>query len=221
MSKNPQTYFVSDTHFSHKNILKFERSKDFETIYEHDNYISRLFAEWAEKWLPGSTLYFLGDFGNPDYLWVFNLLRDKGIIVNFLYGNHDQRDNLYELDKYVDNIFYYPIYLNHRLVISHFPVAAYEDTICVHGHLHGAKLSLPNYVCASIAVNNYQPISLQYVNGIYSKLPKFDRRFLYEPYAEYHQFTQPKEDCIYDKSGRIDLSASRLFLKMKENKNDF
>ena len=43
-------------------------------------------------------------------------------------------------------------------------------------------------------------------------------RFLYEPYAEMYKFTQPKEDVIMDKNGRIDLSASRLLQRINTEK---
>ena len=39
-------------------------------------------------------------------------------------------------------------------------------------------------------------------------------RFLYEPYAEMYRFTQPKEDVIMDRDGRIDLSASRTLQRI-------
>ena len=223
MTKKPMTYYTSDWHMNHWNettkrgIISFERNQ-FKTIQDHDNYIIGLVQSWAEKWAPGSTLWFLGDFGDPQYLWLFNLLRENGIYTNFLYGNHDKEDVLTDLDQYVDNIYRYPVFLSQKLVVSHYPVAVYEDTVNVCGHLHGSKLKDKNHVIASIHVANYQPISQKYLDSIFAQLPKFSRRFLYEPYAQDYVFTQPKEDVIMDKNGRIDLSASRMLQKINTEK---
>jgi hypothetical protein len=116
---------------------------------------------------------------------------------------------------YVSKVYEYPVYLSQKLVISHYPVAVYEDSINVCGHLHGSKLQDPNHIIASIHVADYKPISMQNINGSFGKLPRFNRRFLYEPFAADYQFTQPKDDVIMDKDGRIDLSASRLLMNLK------
>lgn len=221
MTLTPKTYFTSDWHLGHgdsiRGIITFERHQ-FTTIQEHDDYILNLAKSWANKWSSGSTLWYLGDFGNPQYLWIFNYFRERGHEVNFLFGNHDNAYNFFELDQYVDNIYYYPIYLSQRLVVSHFPVAVYEDSCNICGHLHGSKLADKNHVIASIHVANYQPISMKQLDGVFSQLPKYNRRFLYEPFAADYVFTQPKEDVITDKSGRIDLSASRLLQKLNTEK---
>ena len=55
------------------------------------------------------------------------------------------------------------------------------------------------------------------LSSAFGKIPKRDRRFLYEPWADIYQFTQKKEDVIYDKNRIIDLSASRVMMWLKEN----
>ena len=65
-------------------------------------------------------------------------------------------------------------------------------------------------------------ITEQNIAGVFSKLPKYNRRFLYEPYAADYVFTQPKEDVVMDRNGRVDLSASRLLMKLnKENPHEY
>lgn len=214
MAKNPMTYFSSDWHFSHSDIINFERNH-FESVQEHDNYLVAMIKDWAKKWTPGSTLWFLGDFGNLEYLWVFDVLMERGISVNFMLGNHDKQEDISKIEMYVSKVYEYPVYLSQKLVVSHYPVAVYEDSINVCGHLHGSKLQDPNHIIASVHVANYKPISIQNINGSFGKLPRFNRRFLYEPFAADYQFTQPKDDVIMDKDGRIDLSASRLLMNLK------
>lgn len=217
MGKTPQTYYSSDWHFSHTDIINFERTQ-FSCIEDHDKYLVDTINKWADTWAPGSTLWFLGDFGNPEFLWVFDLLKIRGMKINFLFGNHDRAENFQDLKYYVDNIYQYPIYLSQKLVVSHYPVAIYKDQINICGHLHGAKLADDNHIIASVHVANYQPISQKYLEAKFSRIAKFNRRFLYEPFANDYLFTQPKEDVIMDKDGRIDLAASRVLQRFNTEK---
>ena len=220
MGKTPMAYFSSDWHFGHENIIKFERT-NFDSVQDHDTYLIDMIDYWSQKWASGSVLWFLGDFGSLDYLWVFNMFRNYEITVNFILGNHDRVENISKFREYCDNVYEYPVYLSQKLVISHFPVAVYEDSINIHGHLHGSKLQDKNHINASIHVTGYKPISEKQLTAIYSQTPKFNRRFLYEPFAADYIFTQPKADVVMDKDGRIDLSASRLYMKLKhENSNN-
>ncbi len=231
-AKNPSTYFTSDTHFGHnstwtdsngtvrnRGIITFERSQ-FKTIQEHDDYLVQVFINWSKRWAEGSTFWFLGDWGNLDYLWVIQLLKDNGIITKMILGNHDSASDIPLFEKFFDEVYQYPIYVSQKLVLSHFPVAVYNDQINICGHLHGSKLKDINHVIASIHVANYKAISEKNVATIFQQLPKFNRRFLYEPWAADYVFTQPKEDVIMDKNGCIDLSASRLLQRINKDKRD-
>ena len=206
-------YFISDLHMGHLSVINFERT-DFSNIEDHDNYIANFINNLAKKLKPGDEVWNLGDYGSIDYLYLTDWIRQAGAKAYYVYGNHDQQSNLPQFEKYFDQVFLYPIFLSQKLVVSHFPVAVYPDTINVHGHLHGSELSDLNHVNASIHVAHYRPITDHNLSSIYSELPKFTRRFLYEPWAADHRFTQPKDDVIMDPNGNIDLSASRLWQKL-------
>lgn len=212
-------YFISDLHFNHYNrisnqgIITFERT-NFKTIEEHDNYLVRLLIELSSKLKPEDEIWNLGDFGSLDFLYIVDYFKKAGVKTYFVYGNHDSKSDLPYFEKAFDQVFLYPVYLSQRLVVSHFPVAVWPDTINVCGHLHGAKLKDLNHICASIHVANYRPITDRYLDSVYSRLPKYVRRFLYEPWANDYCFIQPKEDVVVDPSGNIDLSASRLLQKL-------
>lgn len=216
-------YFISDLHFGHywngRGIINFERTQ-FKTIEEHDGYIEAVISSLCRKLKPGDEVWNLGDFGNleTEYLDTVNWIKQTGAKAYFVYGNHDAQIDLPYFEKYFDQVFLYPVYLSQKLVVSHYPVAVWYDSINVHGHLHSAKLQDINHVCASIHVTNYQPITDKNLDNIFSKLPKFNRRFLYEPWANDHQFIQPKEDVIMDYDGKIDLSASRLLQKLNTDR---
>ena len=214
-------YFISDLHFGHyyngKGIITFERTQ-FKTIEEHDNYVENMIKELCHKLKPNDEVWNLGDFGSLTKLYTVDWIKATGAKAYFLYGNHDRQSDLSQFEHYFDQVFLYPIFLSQKLVISHYPVAVWPDTINVCGHLHGAKLQTSNYICASIHVANYQPISDNHINTVFSKLPKFTRHFLYEPWANDYKFIQPKEDVIADPNGNIDLSASRLLQRLNIEK---
>lgn len=202
-----------DWHFNHEEILKFERGNKFNTIQEHDKYITECIEKWLHKLAPEDTFYFLGDFGRPDSKILSELVRifiEAKCHKVAIRGNHDHEAETAQLKQLFDEVYDYPIWISHRIVLSHFPCAVWKDQLNIHGHLHGSVLDSPNHLCASLHVANYQPISNHMVNGNLGRLPKYNRRFLWEPWADKYRFTQKKEDCIYDKDWNIDLAASRV-----------
>jgi hypothetical protein len=67
-------------------------------------------------------------------------------------------------------------------------------------------------------VANYKPITDSHINGQFAKLPKYNRHFLWEPFAHLMRFTQEKADVVMNRDGLIDLSASRLLQKLNKEK---
>ena len=214
-------YFISDLHFGHYHngcgIITFERTQ-FNTIEEHDLHVEAMIRTLCRKLKPGDEVWNLGDFGSLTKLYTTDWIKATGAKAYFLYGNHDRQSDIAQFEHYFDQVFFYPVYLSQKLVVSHCPVAVFPDTINIHGHLHGAKLFPINYVNASIHVINYSPFSEKNLDSKFAQLPKFTRRFMYEPFASWYQFTQPKEDVIMDPNGIIDLSASRLLQKINTDK---
>lgn len=216
----------SDWHFNHSNdkntggILKFERGNKFTTIQEHDKHIVELIRKWIKKLNKDDVFYFLGDFGRPtdetfqELKDIFQKARCHTVAIR---GNHDHEAETEQLKELFDEVHDYPIYVSDRIVLSHRPHVEMDTSVLnISGHLHGSTLSLPNYMCASIHVNDYKPITSKQAQGKLGSLPKRDIRFLWEWFAPYYKFTQKKEDCIYDKDGNIDLAASRMMQRLNQ-----
>jgi len=172
-------YFISDLHFGHywngRGIINFERTQ-FKTIEEHDGYIEAVISKLCRKLKPGDEVWNLGDFGIPEeeYFETVNWIKQTGAKAYFVYGNHDAQADLPYFEKYFNQVFLYPVFLSQKLVVSHYPVAVWYDSVNVHGHLHSAKLQDINHVCASIHVTNYQPVTDRNLDSVFSKLPKFN-----------------------------------------------
>lgn len=81
------TFIMSDLHFSHKNILKFNpETRQFRDV-DHMN--ESIISEWNTKVKPDDTIYHLGDFafaGNTKKREILDQLNGKKI---FILGNHD------------------------------------------------------------------------------------------------------------------------------------
>lgn len=180
-------YFISDLHFGHSNIINFER-KQFKNIEEHDKYIINKYNEIVKK---DDTAYILGDLGAAGYgcgreylIDCFKQLRGNKIIVM---GNHDGYSvNFYKTLNGVIDVFNHPLYLTKRIVLSHIPVKVNDDVINVHGHLHGAILSLDNYVCVSAHMINYKPLPLKRIMNKLYNIPKESIKFGEEWYADFY-----------------------------------
>lgn len=80
------TYFSSDTHYSHRNILRYDK-RPFDTIEEHDEELLRLHNSTVGK---KDHYYFLGDFcfGKPEY--AESILKRMNGVKYFIQGNHDK-----------------------------------------------------------------------------------------------------------------------------------
>lgn len=207
-------YFVSDFHFSHINddnsrgIIHWERTQ-FETIKEHDKFLMDKLAEWANKFKESDEFWVLGDWGNVDLLYLMYQFRCKTV---FVYGNHDSVSDLEKFQDAFDEVYLYPVYISNRVVVSHIPQAVYPDQVNVHGHLHGMKIDDKRYITCSVNDINYKPVTDTLVNGTLGQLPKYQRRFLWEPYADNLVITNEikREDLVCSPNGKIDVSASRL-----------
>lgn len=192
-------YFISDLHFNHSNILKFER-QEFKTIEEHNEFIIASINRVVTKF---DTLYLLGDLG--DDLELIKRLNGRKILVM---GNHDKLAKS-KYREYFDEVHDTPIYLNKRVVLSHIPIPVTKGTLNVHGHLHGSILNSENHLNISAMLINYRPISLKVLDIKISKLTKDSHKFLEEWYANLYTFVQKRTDVVYDHFGLINLEESK------------
>lgn len=136
-----ETFFISDTHFSHKGIITFTKTKPFrpfETIEEHDQ---ELIKRWNSVVTNKDTVYHLGDFcfGSRNIYLAGYLNGNKKLIL----GNHDMYD-IDEYKKYFTKIYGACQYQN--IILTHIPVHTcqfHRFIMNIHGHLHTDNVKLP------------------------------------------------------------------------------
>ncbi len=168
------TWLISDTHFLHKNILKFVDSTtgllvrpNFDTVEEMNEH---MIERWNSVIMPHHRVYHLGDvfFGDKEeFQKLFNRLNgSKRLIV----GNHD---NIKYLAKgnFFSKIQMWRMFPEHNLLFTHVPVHPYSlgrgapgsDTPVmtnVHGHIHQNASPPGPYINVSVEAINYTPVHI-------------------------------------------------------------
>lgn len=143
------TWFTSDTHFGHKNILEYEKEhRPFASLEEmHEVMIER----WNYVVKPKDKVYHLGDFAfGRKNISIAGKLNGRKILI---LGNHD----VYPMAEYMP--YFYRIYgvlYWKRCILTHVPVHSYSQYehfisygfqvpyfLNLHGHLHSNKIIKP------------------------------------------------------------------------------
>jgi calcineurin-like phosphoesterase family protein len=136
-------FYISDLHFGHINVLKFDnRPWDYIDDMEKD-----IISNWNNVVRNGDDVYVLGDFiwsaKDEDWIEILNQLNGN---IHLIRGNHDKRNMSPQLKKKFASISdYKEIRDNERLVIlSHYPILAYKhsydpNVYMLHGHTHKTK----------------------------------------------------------------------------------
>lgn len=135
-------YYISDTHFDHKNIIGFDR-RPFFTVTEMN---STLINNWNSRVMSCDTVYILGDFHwgkEQDWLFILRQLNGQKVLIR---GNHDIKEMSASLRKCFQDVKdYKEITDNQRHVImSHYPILFYKGaydpkTYMLCGHVHTTR----------------------------------------------------------------------------------
>lgn len=143
-------WFTSDTHFGHKNILKFcPETRLGDDVQEHDEI---LIQNWNKQVKPEDTVFMLGDcFFHRDPVRVVNILRRLPGEKHLIYGNHDQviRKNPNVQRQFVTIQEYLELHMSKRqmVVLFHYPMLEWNKmhhgAYHLFGHVHGSMDNHP------------------------------------------------------------------------------
>lgn len=178
----PRTWFISDTHFGHANIIGHQpiQRGHFPTADAMDE---AMIDRWNFLVNKNDTVYHVGDFGwkVSQSVEILKRLNGKKILIP---GNHDKKEiKNQEFTKHFQLIAPYS-YLELdiegvRVVFSHFPIwewnQIHRGAIHLHGHLHGKPHGIPGKILDVGADNqDLAPISMEEVMAIMNTLPLRD-----------------------------------------------
>lgn len=179
------TFFTSDTHFGHENIIRY-CNRPFATTEEMNK---ALIHNWNKVVKPEDTVFHLGDFaigGSAVWNDMLSALNGKIYLIK---GNHDIK-NL--RTGYIDKFegIYSQLYIDiggQSIYLNHFPFltfgGVYRDNPVwqLFGHVHSGpgnttgqdndrlKYLLPSQYDVGVDNNNYTPISFREVEKIILK----------------------------------------------------
>jgi calcineurin-like phosphoesterase family protein len=154
------TYIISDTHWGHKNIIKYcDRPENHDELMVHN---------WINTVGERDVVLHLGDlaFKTKNYINFAALPGEKHLIK----GNHDHKSN----DWYNENGFEIAprrIFFNdggETILFTHYPEDNFniEWDINIHGHIHNNYYRVKEekarkFVNVSVEVMNYAPVKLR------------------------------------------------------------
>jgi calcineurin-like phosphoesterase family protein len=176
-------FFISDTHFFHKNIIKYT-NRPFLDVNKMNEYIIN---QWNNVVSENDIIYHLGDFAIgwdktfPDkkecYKHIMDQLNGKKILIK---GNHDRESDNFYKDIGFSEV--YPYLIVDGMLLTHYPLEIneyqkeslkqfiyklqnlynkYKLTKVIHGHIHNNHCNLKNHINVSVEAINYKPLELE------------------------------------------------------------
>ena len=176
------TFFTSDTHFYHTNIIKYcnRPFKDVEQMNEV------MIANWNRVIGTDDTVFHLGDFclgGAAEWTKILDRLNGK---IYLIMGNHDLK-NIRQ--GFISRFEHVAMQMHievgkQRIYLCHFPFLCFEgwykEVWQLFGHVHTRKNNTGNDACrlqylyptqydVGVDNNNFTPVSFEQVKRIINK----------------------------------------------------
>ena len=137
--------FISDLHFTHDNILRFDK-RPYENVVDHDKDLIRKWNAVVRN--PNDETYILGDifWGKPEQaLPILKQLRGKKYLIE---GNHDRFVNdksvfAEEMRSHFEEITKFKV-INidkKKIIMCHYPIPQFDGhfgakAVHLYGHVH-------------------------------------------------------------------------------------
>lgn len=202
-SPDEKTFFTSDSHFFHKNIIGYcdrpwnsGRDGDGKLVVTDED-VEKMNETMIELWNDtvgkDDVVWHLGDFclgkkENFDFLFPVeerdaagNPVRRSSRLngkINLVLGNHDRRSYSFYSGMPFHRVYDVPVVLNDFIILSHAPLNFVKAPFFnVFGHVHSTKTFRTfseNGCCVCVERHGYRPISLADIKREYSKLVKED-----------------------------------------------
>ncbi|WP_027091027.1 metallophosphoesterase [Cohnella thermotolerans] len=157
-----KTFFTSDHHFGHRNIIDFE-SRPFGDVEEMN---LAMIESWNSVVGKDDQVFHLGDFS------FLNREKTREIVGRLngrkflILGNHDRgRTRSWWLEVGFDEVSEYPIIYKEFFFLSHEPMYMNKHMpyVNVHGHIHGQKYEGKNHFNVCVEHWAYKPLTFEQI----------------------------------------------------------
>lgn len=164
-------YYIADTHFGHKNVMKFD-NRPFANLDEMEKV---LINNWNTKIKDTDDVYIIGDFCfRSDKEPTFYLEQLNGR-KHFIIGNHDHAilKSTNALNHFISiEKIQYVRDGKYNIVLCHFPIAEWNGikrgALHIYGHIHANRDAVSEYMGSTGAaynagcmLNNYAPVTIE------------------------------------------------------------
>lgn len=169
-------YFISDTHFGHKNLIQL-CDRPFDSV---ENMDETMISIWNRKVGKNDTVYIVGDLickSNQSPEWYLNRLNGKKVLI---LGNHDD-EWLQDIEpsRFFEEVARYKEILvaNRPITLCHYPMLEWRNSrkvgsgklgYLIHGHIHNLTTPLyrtlfeiGNALNAGVDINGFEPVTFE------------------------------------------------------------
>lgn len=150
-------WFISDTHFSHANIIPYT-GRPFQSVDEMNE---RIIKNWNDLIEPQDLVFFLGDFGLGKTEFLANICAHLHGAKICIRGNHDGTSTK------MHKIGFCPVLESafikigrHKVELIHIPSQTVPSHFQLHGHVHEKRANsvINRQLNLSVEVWDYKPV---------------------------------------------------------------
>ena len=185
--KTEDVFFTSDTHFNHKNIIRYcnrpwNSGKDVngQLIVSDDNVNEMneaIISSWNKVVPPNALVWHLGDFALGDRSKIPEIVARLNGRINLVLGNHDHKDVKRFLNAGFNRVYDHPVLINKFVILTHEPLE-FLNVNCpffqIFGHVHDSehyKTWSKTGACVCVERHDYAPVPW---TKIYDKYNEFN-----------------------------------------------
>jgi calcineurin-like phosphoesterase family protein len=165
------TYFTSDTHFGHANIIKY-CNRPFQTVDEMD---TAMIERWNKVVHFGDKVYHLGDFCWKGSIEIIRYKLNGTIYL--IEGNHDKLSE--QQKRYFSWVRpYYELVLDkQRIVLFHYAMRVWHrcerGSWHLFGHSHGGLPQYGKSIDVGVDVWDFAPVSMDQLDAKFDDVEEF------------------------------------------------
>jgi calcineurin-like phosphoesterase family protein len=158
-----KTFFTSDTHFGHNNILEYDK-RPFSSIYEHDQAI---ISNWNKVVGKQNTIYHLGDFALCSEGHAEDKMEQLNGVKKYIRGNHCSSKMMKRVERHFEVLGnYHEVKIDGQMIVMcHYAFGtwnkSHRGSWNLYGHSHGSYQSKGKQKDVGINCNGYYPVEFE------------------------------------------------------------